>query len=142
MVSYVIFARTVTKTKRPCTKCLVRHSPPIGNKCSGPKEDIYGFAMDLAGQADSSMPVKNCKLTSMKTQALKTSKSSLQALICSQTYSYDEKSHKSVNDCNMSPSKKNQVAKWDKASVQDMISPVGSSSSDESTDESVTYMNS
>ena len=129
---------TKKKSKIPCSKCLVRHSPPTGNKCSGLKGAVDEVAMDLDGKNDSAGLLKNCKSTSKKIQ--KQCKQPSQApTIC-------QKSHKSVKDCKTLPSKKKQFSKWEQASIQDMFSSVGASSSDESTDDStdgsVTYRNS
>ena len=123
---------TKKKSKNPCSKCMVRHSPPTGNKCSGLKGAVDPVAMDLDGQKDSAELLKNCKSTSKKIQK--------------QGKQPPQKSQKAAKDCKTLPSKKKQLSEVQQASIQDMFSHVGASSSDESTgdstDASVTCMNS
>ena len=87
---------TKKKSKNPCSKCLVRHSPPTGNKCSGLKGAIDEVAMDLDGKNDSAGLLKNCKSTSKKIQKQ-----------CKQP---SQKSQKSAKDCKTLPSKKKQFS--------------------------------
>ena len=125
---------TKKKSKNPCSKCLVRHSPPTGNKCSGLKGAADGAAGNI--ESDGAGLLKNCKSTSKKIQ--KQCKQALQA-------HNSQKGQKSAKDCKTLPSKKKQVSKWEQASLHDMFSSVGASSSDESTDDClgspVTYKN-